>query len=447
MLDFEKIAEFRSKIRPGLYQVLSNTVWLFGDKLLEVGFGLLVGVWVARYLGPEQFGTYNFAISFAVVFSQIGKLGLDSLVVRELSKHGEDKHKIIGTSFFLQLAGSAVCSLLPVALIFWVKPEDVIVHALVAIISFSSLFNSFNVINLWFQSQLQAKNSVIARRTVYIILLVARVILIKINASLVFFGCLFLAEVFLNAAMLALIYHRTGEKIFFWRFSSPLAKKLLHESWPLIFAGLTVYMYSKIDQVMLGTFMADQSELGYYSVAVKLSEFFDFIPLILSSTLLPKLTQRKFGGGNYLQGLQVFFDIMFLSWLMVAVPVSIFSGRIVDLLYGPAYGKAGAILAIYVWAQFGTNFGVARSSFLVIEGKTKISLSLSVLGAVTNILLNLYTIPRYGAMGATLSTLFTYFLVTIGINFILQDLRPISWMIVSSANIFKSIQRIKKALA
>ena len=64
-----------------------NTSWLFAEKILRMVVGLLVGVWVARYLGPEQFGLLSYALSFVGLFSIVATFGLDEIVVRELVKN------------------------------------------------------------------------------------------------------------------------------------------------------------------------------------------------------------------------------------------------------------------------------------------------------------------------------------------------------------------------
>ena len=46
--------------------------------------GLFVGVWIARYMGPEQFGIYNYALVFVAMFSALSNLGLDGIVVRNI---------------------------------------------------------------------------------------------------------------------------------------------------------------------------------------------------------------------------------------------------------------------------------------------------------------------------------------------------------------------------
>jgi O-antigen/teichoic acid export membrane protein len=80
----------------------ANTSWLFGEKILRMIVGLFVGIWVARYLGPEQFGLLSYAQSFVGLFTAIATLGLDGIVVRELVKDPSRRDELIGTAFWLK---------------------------------------------------------------------------------------------------------------------------------------------------------------------------------------------------------------------------------------------------------------------------------------------------------------------------------------------------------
>jgi len=80
MLD--KLTAASQKLGPGLRQVLVNLAWLFTDQILQMGLGLVVGLWVARYLGSVQFGLLNYALAFVSVFSSLATMGLGSIVIR-----------------------------------------------------------------------------------------------------------------------------------------------------------------------------------------------------------------------------------------------------------------------------------------------------------------------------------------------------------------------------
>lgn len=443
---FEKLIAFRQKNSSSRHQVLANTTWLFADQILRMGVAFFISVWVARYLQPEQFGLYNYALTFVALFSPIAKMGLDEIVVRDCVGNPSGKDEILGTTFTLKLISGIFTLALTVGVIGLVHPSDTLTQWLVGITAAGTIFQAFETIDFWFQSQLQSKYTVWAKNGAFWLLTIAKIVFIQIKAPLIAFACAALVEIMLNAVGWIIIYQALGNSLRRWHSSIQYANKLLKDSWPLIFSGVTILIYAKIDQFMLGSLLTDKSELGFYSVAVKLSEVFDFLPVAMYMSILPKLTEIKVNSyEQYVKRFQNYFDLMLVLWLVIAIPISLGSSLIVNL-YGEAYAPSATILSIYVWAQFGTNFGVARSAFIIIEGKQKLALFLSILGAGINILLNLYSIPKFGAMGATVSTLITYFVVTVFLNFVIPDLKFISKLIMNSCNLYKVALRMRELI-
>lgn len=438
-----KLAAFTQKLNPELQKIISNLGWLLSDKILQMGLALFVGIWVARYLGPSEFGVYSYAISFVGMFSPLVNVGFAPIVVRDIANDPSQKEITLGTTFFLNIIGSVLILLFSFALIYLIEHNNKIIHILVPIIAIGTIFQAFDVITLWFESQVKSKNIILAKRTAYIFICAIRIALIQIQAPITAFALTISLELALSAVGLVIVYNRTGNNIRLWKINFKRAKEIVWEAFPLIISGFAIYLYSKIDQVMLGYFLPDKSQLGFYSVAVKLAEIFDFFPIIIASSVLPKLSKLKVENPiNYNNSLQIYFDIMLLVWLVIAIPVSLFSSVIVISLYGKSYIPVAAILNIYIWAQFGSNLGVARSTYLTIEHKLYYSLYFSVFGAILNIILNLFLIPEYQAIGATFATLITYFTVIILSNFFVNDLKPVGIMILRSLNLYRSTFRI-----
>ncbi|MEG3906493.1 MULTISPECIES: flippase [unclassified Microcoleus] len=441
MLD--KLTAVSQRLGPSLRQVLSNIAWLFTDQILQMGLGLFVGLWVARYLGPTQFGLLNYAIAFVSLFSSVATMGLGTLVVRNIARDPECKNETLGTAFGLQFTGGCITLLLTVTVIALLKPNDTLTRWLVGIIAAGTIFNAFEAINFWFQSQIQSKYTVLAKNSVCFLVAAVRIGLVTIKAPLLAFAWVRLGEVALVGIAYVYFYKLTGNKIKDWHFSWERCKELLSESWPIILSGLAVYVYSKTDQIMLGA-MNQNAQLGYYAAAVKISEICDFLPMIISSSIFPKLANlRKTNYEEYLNKFQIYSDIMIFLWLGVAIPISLLSPWIVHLLYGEKYAQSAAVLALYVWAQFGSNFGVARSTYLNIEGQLRYGLYLTVVGSIFNVALNFFLIPKYGAFGATAATLITYFYVIILVNFLIKELRPFGNFIWRSLNLYKAACRIR----
>ncbi len=440
MLD--KLTAASQKLGPGLRQVLVNLAWLFTDQILQMGLGLVVGLWVARYLGPVQFGLLNYAIAFVSVFSSVATMGLGSIIIRDIARNPECKNETLGTAFGMQFTGGCITLFLTVTVISLFKPDDGLTRWLVGIIAAGTIFQAFEAISFWFESQVQSKYTVLAKNAVCFLVAGVRIALVMQGAPLLAFACIRLAEVAIVGMAYVYFYQLTGNKIKDWRFSWARGKELLRESWPIMLSGLAVFLYSKTDQLMLGA-MGKNVELGYYAAAVKISEICDFLPMIISASIFPKLANlRERNYEEYLNKFQIYCDTMMVFWLGVAIPISLLSPWIVHLLYGEKYAKSAAVLAIYVWAQFGSNFGVARHTYFTIEGQLRYSLYLTVVGSFLNVGLNWWLIPEYGAFGATAGTLITYFYVIILVNFMIKELHPFGKLIWRSLNLYKAACRL-----
>lgn len=432
-----------SRLSPDLQKIIANTGWLLADKIFGICTGLIVSVWVARYLGPEQFGLYNYAISLTSLLSPIAGMGVRTIAIRDLARTSDRKDEILGTTFVVCMIAGAVTAPLAIAFASLLEPGNQAVLVLVAVIALGNVLLAFDTIDIWFQSQTKSKQIVFARRSAGLLVSLLKLVLVYLHAPLVAFAWTIAVELAISAIAMVIVYKLEGNLLKNWHFNLLRAKNVVREGLPLVVAGIAVHIGSKIDQVMLGSLLADKSQLGFYSTAVRVAEISDFLPIIVASSIFPKLAKLDISGENDLNKVQVYFDIMLLLWLGIAIPISLFSGFIISVLYGPSFSPASGVLAVYIWGQFGANLGIARSSYLTIRGILKYSLYTTVFGAALNICLNYFLIPRYQAMGATIATLFTYLMSIILVNFFVKDLRPVGIMILRSFNLYRAALRIK----
>lgn len=390
-----------------MLDIIKNIGWLFSEKVLRVGIILVVEVWIARYLGPEQFGTLNLVIAFFMIFLIFGALGLESIVVRDIVL-GKSATATLGTALALRLCGAALAIALTFAAILYMRPGDPVVLVLALLIAPSVVFKSFEIIDLWFQSQVLSRYTVVATSAALLAGAAIKISLILLKAPLAAFAAVATLESFLIAAGLLIAYKASGQSIMNWRFDLGRAKELLSESWPLILSGVAVSVYMKIDQIMLAE-MTGVSEVGIYSAAARLSEGCYFIPMIIVTSVFPAVVKSKTAGDElYNRLMQRLYDIMVWTALAVTVPVMLLAPQIISLFYGEAYIQASAILSIHILASVFVFLGVARNKWLVNEGLTRFSLLTSVAGAVLNVVVNLLLIPLYGGVGAAIATVVSY---------------------------------------
>jgi len=391
--------------RHRLQSILGNSGWLLADKAVRMGIGLVVGVWLARYLGPERFGRFNYAIAFVALFSPIAIFGLDALVVRELVRRPQSKQEILGSAFVIRFVGGFLAFSLALAAILMVRADDRLSQVLVGIIAAGMIFQVFDVADLWFQSQVRSRYSVLARNGAFLALTAVKIWLILSRAELVAFAWVATAELALAALGLSIAFSATGNRWLDLRPSRQGVAALLRESWPLLLSGLAAMLYLRIDQVLLAQ-MAGEHEVGLYAAAARLSEVWYLIPSVIVTSVTPFLTgARAESEAVYYQRLLQLFTILARVAYMVAIPVTLLAVPLVSLVYGDAYTQAGVILAVHIWTILFVFLGAGAVPWIINERLTRLTLFQTGLGAATNIALNLYLIPRHGAIGAALAAL------------------------------------------
>ncbi|MBW6453547.1 MAG: flippase [Methyloprofundus sp.] len=411
--------------RPNLQKAVTNTGWLFADHIVRIGVGLLVSVWVARYLGPEQFGLFNYAISFVTLFGAIATLGLNGIVLRDLVKEPETAGVTLGTTFVLQFIGGLVGFGLAVGVIGYVRPGDALSQLIVVVLGSVMLFKPTETVRYWFESQVQSKYIIWVENFVFLIIAALKVILILNHASLMAFVWLVLAEATLVAIALISVYMWRGGDFHHWQIKSERAKSLLKDSWPLILSGLAITAYMRIDQIMLGQMLGDES-VGIYSAAVRISEAWYFIPLAIIASVFPSIIEaQKQSLILYSQRLQQLFDLTIILAFLVAVPMTFLSTSLVTLLFGQSYEEAGSVLAIHIWTGIFVVLSHTSGRWLINEGYTLFALKRNLIGVIINVILNIYIIPIYGANGAAIATLFSYFVASYALDFASKETRLI----------------------
>ena len=386
-----------------------NTSWLFAEKILRMVVGLLVGIWVARYLGPDKFGLLSFAHSFVGLFTIFATLGLDEVVVRELVKDESRRDSLVGTTFWLKLFG-AFLVLLVLAFAINFTSNDVDTHILVFIIASATIFQSFNIVDFYFQSKILGKFVAYANFISLFISTIVKIALILSHASLLAFAWVVLFDSFVLACGFIYFFlkHSTF-RIKYLIFHKSTAIDLLKDSWPLIFSGGVLMIQARIDQVMIKE-MLGSLEVGYYSVAMRLIEAVAFIPMLLKSSLYPSIQSAKIQSkALYQDRLLNFYRLNFLFFLVLAIPIFIFAEPIIVLLFGIEYQPAGVLLALLSIRLFFANMGVARATYIVTENLMKFSMFTMILGTIVNIYLNYVLIPYYGSRGAIVATIVSFF--------------------------------------
>ena len=395
--------------RPTVQSAVHNFGWLAGEKVVRFVFGVGIGFWLARHLGPVRLGTLSYCTALVTLLGFVPSLGLDAVVKRDLLQLPEKASELLASSFVLRLAASglAYAALLLVATGDWrgLSGDEPRLLAILGLLLFQPVLF---LPDLWLQVQLRAKLSVVVQLTALVVSSALRVWLILGHGTLAAFAWVVVAEMLLGAAGIFVFARRSGLRMggTFARLAT--MRRLINEAWPLMFASLAIMVYMKIDEVMLRN-LAGPAAVGIYSAAAKLSEVWYFLPMALAASVLPaQLRVREREGEEYARRQQQYYDLSAAAAYVLSIPIALTAPWLVRLAYGAEFAAAGPILAVHIWSSIFVFLGVARGQWLVNEGLQKFYLVSTLAGAVANVSLNLVLIPRWGGLGAAWATVASY---------------------------------------
>lgn len=365
-----------------------------------------MGAWVARFLGPAEFGELAYVLAYIAFFQSIAVLGLDGILVREITQNTKRAQELLGTAFAMRLCMGAVCWLGSVGGMAWqngIADRSVILTALAG---GSLVFQAADTVDLWFQSQSQSRRTVLAKSLAYLASNGIKALLILNDAPLAAFAAVMAFDGLAAAAGLALAY-RLAPCEGRWTSVAKTVRILLSESWPFILSGFSIMVYMRIDQIMIKE-MLGAEQLGIYTAVLPIATVWQFIPIILNSSLAPFVARKKEEGEIiYWRVLGYIFKVYSLMAWLVCIVIVAFAEIVIDVLYGTQYAQGTYILSIYVFTNIFIYMGVAQGLWMLNDRRAIVGLFNTMVGASVSICGNLILIPKFGLMGAAAASVFS----------------------------------------
>ena len=397
--------------------ILQNSIWLLAEKFNRAILGLLVGAWVARYLGPTEFGELAYAVVYINFFQAIVNLGTDGIVVRDIVKEPDLKHEILGTTLWMRLATGFFFWIFSILVITDLKNLNApFIYVILGSIIF---FQAFDTIDLWFQSQNKSKKTAWSKLFAHTLSNLFKVVLILIKAKIYIFAIAIALDGILTAVGLIFNYKRNKTELA-WKFKLSRAKNILAESWPYIISGIATMLYMRIDQFMIKSYLGVQ-QLGIYAVAIPLSQVWYVLPMTLTTCLAPYISNQKLiGEKEYHNSLLIIFRCFGAIAIIISISVFLISDEIVSVLYGPTYSQSAKILAIHIFTNIFVFQNLAQYLWIVNEGKGLNQTYQTVLGALTALICNFLLIPKFGLVGSAYSSVIAYAVSGVISNLILS---------------------------
>ena len=424
-------------------KVVNNASWLIGGKIAQMVVSFFVGILTARFLGPDNYGLSNRSAAFISFFTPICTLGISSVIVNELLVNPKKQEELLGSGIGIRCIASILSMIGIQLLIFLMNPGDKLLLWVAFLQSGMLLFQSFDLIEYWYQSRMEAKYISIVGLAAYFLTAMYKVALLILQKNVSWFAFSNTLDYILIAVMYLGLYRFRNKRKLIFRWNT--VKELWKKSYEFILSSLMVVIYAQMDKVMLGELMDDAS-VGLYSVGTAICSMWVFVLAAVINSIRPSIIEAKKSGDKerYETRIVQMYALVLWMGIIVSVGFCLFADIIIGVLYGKAYLGAKAAFRITTWYTGISYLGVARSTWIVCENKQRYEKILAGWGAVANVILNYTLIPVYGICGAAVATLLTQVITNVVLPFVYRDLRENGRLVLRS--VIYPVKMIRKLI-
>ncbi|MEN6551805.1 MAG: flippase [Methanobacterium sp.] len=391
-------------------RLVRNTTLLMFSQILSFIIAFIYTVFMARYLGVNDFGLLSFALALVSVIGIFADLGLNTLMTREISRNKSSALKYVNNVFSVKiilLSTLLVATALIINLLGY--PQKTIYTIYLVIFSlvgttfsgmFYALFQAYE--NLKYQS-----------------------IGTILSSFLMLIGVLIAIHYKLNVVEFALIYFIVGMMVFIYclyitsknfilpkiGFNSDFDKEMIQLALQFGLIGIFSTVYVWIDSVML-FLMQGSYAVGLYNVAYRIVLVLLFIPIVINSAIFPVMSRMYGKFDNPLKKIvEKYFKLMVMIGVPLGVGGTLLSDKIILLIFGTAYVGSVPALQILIWATVFTFANAAFVQLFQATNRQMLVTKITGIGMIENIILNLAIIPTFSFIGASIDTLITEFTV------------------------------------
>lgn len=385
--------------------IFKNSSWIIGTKIFQLILGFVVTALTTRYLGPNNYGYIEYVGAFVAFVTSFASLGINDVILKELIDHKDKEGEYLGTALTLRIISSTLSIICLVSIISILNPNDFELILVAFIQSLSLLFQSFEIFNYWYHSQLHSKISSIIATVAYLITIIYRIFLLVFQKNVVWFASITTFEMTITAILLLASYRiNHGLSL---KFNKNIVRSLINKSHHFIYSGLMIAIYSQMDKIMIEHWLS-KSDVGLYSSTTSLSSMWGFVlAAIIQSFYSPIVEAKKSDENLYIERIINLYSIIIWISILVSLFITIFSKQILFIAYGEAYIPATNCLRIVSWFTGLAYLGSARAPWMLCENNQKYQKYILCIGCLVNMIFNALLIPNFGIEGAAIATLLT----------------------------------------
>ncbi len=396
-----------------LHSILTNSSLLIAAQLVASAMGMALTILVSRGLGDAQFGRFHLALSLTTMFGVGVEFGLSQVLARSVARHRGLARAylrralatvaVLGAVFYAAVLGAATALGYPPA-----------VRSLVLILGGLMVAEaSAQVLAAVFQAHERMLVPALARVTGNALMLALVIAALRAGHGAGTVAGILVATAFVRVAIQASAVGRLPG----FRAPAPATpgwRGLLAAGFPFLLANGLGVLFFRVDVVMLGRLTADAT-VGWYGVANRLMDAFNFVPQFLTMATFPVAARLWLTSpAAFRATVRKTFQLLVVVTVPVAVSVHVFAREVVGLLFTlEAYGPAVPILRIHAASLALVFMDFYLVGILMAIGRERRWITIAVGACILNPALNRLLIPladaRWGngGIGAAVTMLVT----------------------------------------
>lgn len=410
-------------------RVARSSATLILENALRLGLTAIVSFWIARTLGPEQFGLLNFASALLAIFLSVSALGLEIPLVLRLAQ-GQSAGELLSVALWLRLGAAVTALACCVAIAFSLHASNPEALAVTLIVSLALLGYVPSVFDCWFKASVEAAAPALVRLAATVISLGAKVACLVLGGDVIALAWTVAFEALVYGLLMSLAWWKAvagKSHLVLWPERARLSQ-LLRDSLPYLISISATVLAMKVDVVMLGV-LSTHTQTGIYSLVQKLSETLYVLPVALMDSAYPLLARKQLEAPatGAFQG-QLLFDLTAACAIVASIAGVLLAGPAIRLFFGSGYEAAIPLFHLHAWTCIAVALHAARHRWMATLGLQRYAPAVTVTGAAISIALNAALIPRFGAYGAAWAALLSSFASGLAASFVIRELRPLGML-------------------
>lgn len=402
-------------------KVVKNAAWIIGCRIVQAVFALVISILQTRELNPDGFGLLSYAISICSFMLPIVRLGVENVLVNEVIRHPEEEGKIMGTSLILTFISSLFCIGGVAVFVSVANPGEPVTLAVCVLYSLLLIAQSTDLVQYWFQAKYLSKYTSLTVLGAYVVVTAYKIFLLVTHKSIYWFAVSNAMDYGLISIVLMVIYTvKKGQR---FSFSWATAKRIISQSKHYILPQLMVAVYAQTGTVLLKA-MYDTETVGFYTLAVTISGYTNFVFMAVIDSMRPLILESKLEDEKkYRENVTLLYSIITYLAIAQSVVISLLARPVVPFLYGEAFMPTILPLQIIIWYSTFSYLGAVRNVWILAEGKQKYLWKINMCGAIVNVSLNLLLIPLFGIIGAAITALITQIFTNVVMSAFIKPIR------------------------